>query len=146
MRIQRFIARDMRSALGQVRESLGPDAVILSSGKIGDEVEVVAAIDAEIAQAVAAAPTTRYEPPRVEAARTPPRPAPRAESNDKRRDAAARAVRRASSQLSETLAPAISAAQIAPPPPVAALSAGQEALASEMKDMRRMLESQLATL
>jgi flagellar biosynthesis protein FlhF len=83
----------------------------------------------------------------VEAARTPSRPEPRAESNDERRDAAARAVRRASSQLSESVAPAISVAPLAPPPPpVAALSAGQEALASEMKDMRRMLESQLATL
>src|SRR6185503_6085855 len=59
MRMQRFIARDMRSALAQVRESLGPDAVILSSGKSGDEVEVVAAIDAEVARAVETAPPAR---------------------------------------------------------------------------------------
>src|SRR3954469_20467120 len=56
MRIQRYIARDMRSALALVREGLGPDAVILSSGKVGDEVEVVAAIDAEVARAVESAP------------------------------------------------------------------------------------------
>jgi flagellar biosynthesis GTPase FlhF len=46
----------MRSALAQVREALGPDAVILSSGKIGDEVEVVAAMDMEVARAVENAP------------------------------------------------------------------------------------------
>ena len=47
MKIQRYVAKDMRSALAQVREALGPDAVILSSGRVGDEVEVVAAIDFE---------------------------------------------------------------------------------------------------
>jgi flagellar biosynthesis protein FlhF len=35
----------MRQALNQVRENQGPDAVILSSRRLGDEVEVVAAID-----------------------------------------------------------------------------------------------------
>src|SRR6476659_2358181 len=78
MRIQRYIAKDMRSALAQVRESLGPDAVILSSGKVGSEVEVVAAIDAEVAQAVASAPPASREPVRFEAPRheTPRHEAP----------------------------------------------------------------------
>src|SRR5688572_14672689 len=56
MRIQRYIAKDMRSALAQVREALGPDAVILSSGRVGNEVEVVAAVDMEVARAVENAP------------------------------------------------------------------------------------------
>ena len=47
MKIQRYVAKDMRSCLAQVREALGSDAVILSSGRVGDEVEVVAAIDLE---------------------------------------------------------------------------------------------------
>ncbi len=160
MRIQRYIAKDMRTALAQVREALGVDAVILSSGKVGNEVEVVAAIDAEVAQAVANAPPAvrepiRYEPPRHEASR---QDAPRAEARpqfeDRRAAPAAapvaaepaRLMRRASSQLSESLAPAVSAAQMAPAPQAPVPTAGQEALASEMKDMRRMLESQLATL
>ena len=54
MRIQRYIAKDMRSALAQVREAMGPEAVILSSGTVGDQVEVVAAIDVEIAREFAA--------------------------------------------------------------------------------------------
>ena len=54
MRIQRYIAKDMRSALAQVREAMGPEAVILSTGTIGDQVEVVAAIDVEVAREFAA--------------------------------------------------------------------------------------------
>ena len=58
--------------------------------------------------------------------------------------------RRSSSQISESLAPTIAAAQAvqapAPAPPAAIALPSQDALASEMKDMRRMLESQLATL
>jgi flagellar biosynthesis protein FlhF len=67
MRIQRYIAKDMRSALAQVREAMGPEAIILSSGTVGDQVEVVAAIDVEIAREHAAprgAPRTpRARPP-----------------------------------------------------------------------------------
>jgi flagellar biosynthesis protein FlhF len=45
MKIRRYLAKDMRQALKQVREQQGPDAVILSSRNMGGEVEVVAAVD-----------------------------------------------------------------------------------------------------
>ncbi|MFN7184448.1 MAG: flagellar biosynthesis protein FlhF [Thermomonas haemolytica] len=45
MRIKRFNAPDMRTALRMVREEQGPDAVILSSRQASDGVEVVAATD-----------------------------------------------------------------------------------------------------
>lgn len=45
MRIKRFIAPDMRSALRLVREEQGPDAVILSNRPAEGGVEVVAATD-----------------------------------------------------------------------------------------------------
>ena len=134
MRIQRYIAKDMRSALGQVREAMGPEAVILSTGTIGDQVEVVAAIDVEVAREFAAprgaAPLTQNET--IE--HMP--------------------LRRASSQLSEALVPKVTAAPAAPAASVAAPAASAQAaqtaehseLASEVKDMRRMLEAQLATL
>src|SRR6186713_1309516 len=92
MRIQRYIAKDMRSALGQVREAMGPEAVILSSGTVGDQVEVVAAIDVEIAREFAA---PRGAAPQVT----------QAENISQ--------VRRASSQFSEALMPK------APPAPAA---------------------------
>src|SRR5262245_32070222 len=64
MKIRRYLAADMRLALKQVREDQGPDAVILNTRQIGDQVEVVAAIDfdplafEEASQAKAPAQTT----------------------------------------------------------------------------------------
>jgi flagellar biosynthesis protein FlhF len=130
MRIQRYIAKDMRSALGQVREAMGPEAVILSSGTVGDQVEVVAAIDVEVARDHAA-----------------PRGAPQLVQTG---SAASAPARRASSQFSEALIPREQRADAAAPA-LAAAAASEAApahneLAAEMKDMRRMLEAQLATL
>jgi flagellar biosynthesis protein FlhF len=45
MKIKHYKAPDMRTALRQVKEAQGPDAVILSSRRIAGGVEVVAAID-----------------------------------------------------------------------------------------------------
>ena len=152
MKIQRYIARDMRSALAQVREALGPDAVILSSGRIGDDVEVVAAMDFEVARAVDAAPqAARIHAPqkrivrcamnlrRARPLRRAPKPRP-----PKRRACAAR--HRSFPRRSR---PLIAAVQAAVPAAVAlphTAGASPELLADEMKNMRRMLESQLATL
>ncbi|MBZ9610244.1 flagellar biosynthesis protein FlhF [Rheinheimera maricola] len=53
MKIKRFVAKDMRSALQEVKEFLGPDAIILSNKKVAEGVEIVAAIDQEPAAAPA---------------------------------------------------------------------------------------------
>ncbi len=45
MKIKRFFAPDMRQAIRQVREALGPDAVILSNKSVDGGVELVAARD-----------------------------------------------------------------------------------------------------
>ena len=45
MKIKRFVAEDMRTALRKVSEALGPDAVILSNNRIEEGIEIVAAID-----------------------------------------------------------------------------------------------------
>ena len=45
MKIKHYRAPDMRQALRQVRDAQGPDAVILSSRKVSGGVEVVAAVD-----------------------------------------------------------------------------------------------------
>lgn len=47
MKIRRYLAKDMRQALNQVREAQGPDAVILSSRRSEEGVEIVAAVDFE---------------------------------------------------------------------------------------------------
>ena len=161
MRIQRFIAKDMRTALSQVRDALGTEAVILSSGKVGNDVEVVAAMDMEVTRAVANAAPAAPQPVVHTALEFASRARP--DSIEARAAAAASSEgarpRRASSQLSEEIAPVV----VPPPAPLiatatatatataaatAATLAGTEtqgALA-EMKDMRRMLEAQLATL
>ncbi|EWH09451.1 flagellar biosynthesis regulator FlhF [Catenovulum agarivorans DS-2] len=60
MKIKRFVAKDIRSALNQVKVTLGPDAVIMSNTKVPEGIEIVAAIDAEptpaTSQPAAAAP------------------------------------------------------------------------------------------
>jgi flagellar biosynthesis protein FlhF len=157
MKIQRYIAKDMRSALAQVREALGADAVILSSGRIGDDVEVIAAMDFEAVQQAASQATQapasarRAEPRSLLDVRESSNPMDLRDNDDVRTDERFAPVRarpaqqppkppRASSQLSEEIAPAF-AAEPAPTGPEA-----QSALANEMKDMRRMLEAQLATL
>ncbi|MBR9874242.1 flagellar biosynthesis protein FlhF [Vibrio sp. J1-1] len=47
MKIKRFFAKDMRTALLQVKEELGAEAVIMSNKKVAGGVAIVAAIDSE---------------------------------------------------------------------------------------------------
>ena len=47
MKIKRFFANDMRTALTQVKDELGPDAVIMSNKKVSGGVEIVAAYEDE---------------------------------------------------------------------------------------------------
>jgi flagellar biosynthesis protein FlhF len=49
MKMKRYVAADMRSALRAIREEQGPDAVILSSRPTSNGVEVCAAVDVELA-------------------------------------------------------------------------------------------------
>ncbi|MBL1277745.1 MAG: flagellar biosynthesis protein FlhF [Ectothiorhodospiraceae bacterium] len=45
MKIKRFFAKEMRQGIRQVREALGPDAVILSNSPVKGGIEIVAAVD-----------------------------------------------------------------------------------------------------
>jgi flagellar biosynthesis protein FlhF len=45
MKIRRFVAKDMRTALEQIKHELGVDAVIMSNKKIPEGVELMAAVD-----------------------------------------------------------------------------------------------------
>ena len=53
MKIKRFVAKDMRSALAEIKEELGADAVIMSTKKIPEGVELMAAVDYNQAPSVA---------------------------------------------------------------------------------------------
>lgn len=79
MKMKRFHATEMRHAMQQVSDELGPDALILSSRKTEDGVEIIAAVDYEDelrgapAAASAAAPATA-QPPAAEARPEPVAP------------------------------------------------------------------------
>ena len=45
MKIKRFFAKDIRSALDEIKVALGPDAIIMSNKKVDGGVEIVAAVD-----------------------------------------------------------------------------------------------------
>ncbi len=48
MNLKRFFAKDMRTAMAQIKEELGSDAIIMSSKKVDGGIEIVAAIDYKV--------------------------------------------------------------------------------------------------
>ena len=52
MQVKRFVAADMRRALEMVRQEMGPDAIILSSGRVPEGVEILTTMgsDSELMQ------------------------------------------------------------------------------------------------
>ena len=86
MKIKRFQAADVRQAIREVREVLGPDAVILSNTRVDGGIEIVAATDYDESQFRRQTQTAQdpaREQPRVEinpsmaAHEAMPRPAPK---------------------------------------------------------------------
>jgi flagellar biosynthesis protein FlhF len=144
MKIKRYTAVSMRAALAQVRAEQGPDAVILSSRRGDEGIEVIAAVDYDEALFVDA---NRQRPapiivPSATDAPVMPRstiatPAPAAPSAAKAPVAAKPPV--------EALRPA--AAPAIPPRvqrPSAAADAGYGAMQRELQDLRRLLQTGLA--
>jgi len=86
MKIKRFQAADVRQAIKEVRDVLGPDAVILSNNRVDGGVEIVAATDydeAEFNRHSQARPAEPAQAPRVEinpAAESASRIAPQAKA------------------------------------------------------------------
>lgn len=130
MRIIRYSAPDTRQALRGVREQLGEDAVILSSRRTEDGVEVTAGADidpARLAEASASASAPR-------AAAAPPAEASRAAGGFAELSAAMR-----TDSAAASAAPAAAGNR-------AEASAAIDSVNQEMRIMRRMLESQLEQL
>lgn len=59
MKIKRVFAKDMRTALAEVKELLGPDAVIMSNKKVTGGIEIVAAVGYHSEESGDAIPPTR---------------------------------------------------------------------------------------
>ncbi|VEG90663.1 flagellar biosynthesis protein FlhF [Legionella spiritensis] len=63
MKLKRFIAPDTRTAMQRIKEAFGPDAVILSSSRVDDGVEIVAAIDFDETVLSSSAAVASAQPP-----------------------------------------------------------------------------------
>jgi flagellar biosynthesis protein FlhF len=172
MKIKRYTAVSMRAALAQVRAEQGPDAVILSSRRSEEGIEVIAAIDYDEAlfadanrqRAPAHTPAPAPAPAAVSATSPVPAPAPvvtPARANVPAPVPApvpvtARKPVAASATTSAATVPAVAAAAISPASmpastPVrrpAAVSArpdqGLGAMQRQLQDLRQMLETGLA--
>lgn len=57
LKIKRFFAKDMRTALSEVKEQLGANAVIMSNKKVTGGVEIVAAVDNDASEAKVPSPS-----------------------------------------------------------------------------------------
>jgi flagellar biosynthesis protein FlhF len=129
MKIKRYTAQSMRAALALVRAEQGTDAVILSSRRGEDGIEVIAAVDYDEAlfvdanrprtPSVAAAPIVIAPPPPVLTKPIAP-PPPRIVAPSRP-------------------APSIPVRRTAPP-----ADAGYGAMQLELQDLRRLLETGLA--
>lgn len=154
MKIKRYAAPSMRAALALVRAEQGPDAVILSSRRSEEGIEVIAAVDYDEAlfadakrqapritvPGVAPAPSAPAAAPAAAVTTRPPasaRPptAARPLSNIPRPVAAARAT---------TPAPVPASAPAAPARVAPRAAADYGAMQRELQDMRRLLETGLA--
>jgi flagellar biosynthesis protein FlhF len=137
MKIKRYTAVSMRAALALVRAEQGPDAVILSSRRGEDGIEVIAAVDydeALFADANRQRPAPIIAPPAPACAAAPVAAiAPLAPAAPKAPTAAA--PRTASS---------VRAPSMPRPAPAAPPDLGYGAMQRELQDLRRVLETGLA--
>src|SRR5580693_2046261 len=132
VKIKRYMAPSMRAALDQVRAEQGEDAVILSSRRVKEGIEVIAAVDYD--EALMAGAARQYSISLAAAA--PPEPAaPSAQPSSP-------AVQRTAPQGRPT-APVL-AAVVRPSPAADETRRGFASMQREIKDLRRLLESELA--
>jgi flagellar biosynthesis protein FlhF len=145
MKIKRYMAPSMRAALALVRAEQGPDAVILSSRRSEEGIEVIAAVDydeALFADAKRQAPRTAV--PGVAPAPIAPAPAPAAVVTT-RPPAAARPASNIPRPVATAPAtPAAPAPTLAPARVAPRAAPEYGAMQRELQDMRRLLETGLA--
>lgn len=161
MKIKRYVAPDMRTAIRMVREDQGPDAVILSNRRVEGGVEIVAALDYDERAFAAGAKEPAAAQSAKSAASVPPGAAPArpvaaksAAPLSPKESAERKAGQRVTPWLSEQPLPEFPAARTkeaarpAAPAP-AKISAGVETrlldeVRRELRDLRRTVDLRLA--
>ncbi|HLF13156.1 MAG TPA: flagellar biosynthesis protein FlhF, partial [Gammaproteobacteria bacterium] len=135
MNIRRFVAPDMREALAAIRSNLGSDAVMLSSKKLPNGVEVIAAIDYDDSLLAAAGDP---EPSLSESALA---------IDDSSDDVDAEAeISEYERVAAERLTAGRRTSEPSPLPAAQTVPDTTASMAEEIKDLRRLLETQLGSL
>jgi flagellar biosynthesis protein FlhF len=150
MKIKRYTAVTMRAALALVRSEQGPDAVILSSRRGEDGIEVIAAVDYDEALFVAAtrqpAPATQTTPAaETSAAEVAAAPAP-AHANQPAAAAVVPVPAKAvpAKAVPAQVVPAASVRKGSAAPAVMRPDLGYVAMQRELRDLRQLMETGLA--
>jgi flagellar biosynthesis protein FlhF len=130
MKMKRYLAADMRSALRQIREEQGSDAVILSTRQTSEGVEVCAAVDVELA----AGQGTLAETAALKQLE-------RAALQELERDA----TQAASQAFRPTAQPSV-AAQPAAAQRASLENSAERSVGEELRSLRNLLEQQVAAL
>ena len=136
MNIKRVVAGDMRSALRLVRETVGPDAVILSNRETQEGVEVIAAVDFD--ESLLTQAESREELVDIGVADSVEQPVPETEPEPQHTE-----YERIVQQLQER-PPSIEPVHEAPSHRAA--KEIDDSVSTELKDLRELLETQLASL
>jgi flagellar biosynthesis protein FlhF len=154
MKIKRFLAPDMRQAMRDVRAEQGADAVILSTRRLEEGIEIIAAVDYDeslMREAV------RHNAPAPEAAKPPVKEDLKEQLPKERAKAAAKELPK---EQPKELVKEVRAAKPPPPPPPPAPSEMAAALQpiveqsaletarirTELGGLRQLLEQQLSSL
>src|SRR3984957_11160764 len=158
MKIKRYTAVSMRAALAQVRAEQGPDAVILSSRRGDEGIEVIAAVDYDEALFVDAnrqrpapiiAPSVTDAPVTPRSTIAPPPPAAPVAAKAPAAAKAPVAAKPPAAPAALRPAEALRSAEAPTNPPrvqrpAAAADAGYGAMQRELQDLRRLLQTGLA--
>ncbi|HTV87371.1 MAG TPA: flagellar biosynthesis protein FlhF [Dyella sp.] len=168
MKIKRFLAADMRQAMRDVRAEQGADAVILSTRRLEEGIEIIAAVDydeslmREAARHGSPAPEAA-RPAAKEAAFEAPAEAPKKEAARPSHKERIERIRETAKETAKEPAAEPRAALPPPPPPPAPVAAPQSEVAalqpiveqsvletarmrSELGGLRQLLEQQLSSL
>jgi flagellar biosynthesis protein FlhF len=147
MKIKRFLAPDMRQAMRDVRAEQGADAVILSTRRLEEGIEIIAAVDYDeslMREAV------RHNSPAPEVAKPPMKDAVKEVAKERAKVAAkepAKEVRAATPPSPPPPPMPVPPSEVATLQPIVEQSALETArMRSELGGLRQLLEQQLSSL
>jgi flagellar biosynthesis protein FlhF len=138
MKIKRYMAQSMRAALAEVRAEQGAEAVILSSRRVAEGIEVIAACDYDEALFIGATQKRVPTPPVAPAAAPAPPVAARPTA----------VPTPAAPRKAPTPAPVTecSAAKIPAASPPTSVDSGYQSMQRELKELRDMLRGELSQM